>query len=203
LRQMAELFSLDASSIYLLDEDGKEMQRVAAVGHRTEYARHFPAVTLQAELLQHIKSVHATFVPAQGLPLPPALRDAQRKEEIVSASIVVLWSKDRIVGVLVVGSRTAREFSPSDTNLLIAVGSQISSAIDRTLLFDEAKQAYENLRRAQEQLLQSEKMAAVGQLISGVAHELNNPLTAILGYSQLLTTSGEAGSRGVEYAEKL
>jgi len=203
LRQMAELFSLDASSIYLLQEAGTKLRRVAAMGYRSEYSRHFPTVTLQTELLQHIKAVHAKFVPALGLPLPAALRDAQRKEEIVSAYIVVLWSKDRVIGALVVGSRTTREFSPADTNLLIAVGSQISSAIDRTLLYDEAKQAYENLRRAQEQLLQSEKMAAVGQLISGVAHELNNPLTAILGYSQLLTTSEETGKQGMEYAAKL
>jgi len=203
LRQILELFSLDASSIYLLEEEGRKLRRVAAVGHRSEYARSFPAVTLQSELLQHIKAVRATFVPAQGLPLPAVLRDAQKKEEIVSAYIVVLWSKDRVIGALVVGSRTAREFSPSDTNLLIAVGSQISSAIDRTLLYNETKQAYDNLRRAQEQLLQSEKMAAVGQLISGVAHELNNPLTAILGYSQLLSTSGETGKQSSEYAEKL
>jgi two-component system NtrC family sensor kinase len=59
------------------------------------------------------------------------------------------------------------------------------------------------LRRTQEQLLHSEKMAAVGQLISGVAHELNNPLTAILGYSQLLTSSGQLGPQGIEYSDKL
>src|SRR2546429_7397886 len=54
-----------------------------------------------------------------------------------------------------------------------------------------SRSAYENLRRTQEQLLHSERLAAVGQLISGDAHELNNPLTAILGYSQLLTSSGQ------------
>jgi two-component system, NtrC family, sensor kinase len=59
------------------------------------------------------------------------------------------------------------------------------------------------LRRTQEQLLHSEKMAAVGQLISGVAHELNNPLTAILGYSQLLLSSGQMPPQGVEYSDKL
>ena len=51
--------------------------------------------------------------------------------------------------------------------------------------------------------MHSEKLAAVGQLISGVAHELNNPLTAILGYSQLLTSGGEVGPHALEYVDKL
>jgi len=203
LRQMVELFKLDTSSLYLFDEGGTVLRRAAAVGHRSEYARHFPPTTVQPELLRHIKSAHATFLSAQGLPLPAAIRDAQRKEDVVSAYVVILWSKDRVIGGLVVGSRTPREFSPADINLLIAVGSQISSAIERTLLYEETRQAYDNLRRTQEQLLHSEKMAAVGQLIAGVAHELNNPLTAILGYSQLLTSSGQVGPLGLEYSDKL
>lgn len=203
LSQLTELFALDASSLYLFDEGGAVLRRVAAVGQRSEYARHLPPVTLQPELLEHIKAVHATFLSVQGLPLPEILRDALKKEEIVSAYIVVLWSKDRTLGGLVVASRTQREFSAADVNLLIAVGSQISNATERALLYDESRQAYENLRRTQEQLLNSEKMAAVGQLISGVAHELNNPLTAILGYSQLLSGSGQMGPLGIEYSEKL
>jgi len=203
LGQMAELFSLDATSLYLFDQDGTKLRRVAVVGHRSEFSRHFPPVSVKPELMQHIKAVHATFLSARGLPLPQVFRDAQAKEGLADAYIVVLWSKDRVIGGLVVGSRTPREFSTADVNLLIAVGSQISSAIERSILYEETRQAYENLRRTQEQLLHSEKLAAVGQLISGVAHELNNPLTAILGYSQLLTSSGQMGQQGIEYADKL
>jgi PAS domain S-box-containing protein len=203
LRQMAELFSLDASSLYLFEEEGTKLKRIAAVGHRSEFSRNFPVVPVQPELMQHIRSAHATFLSAQGLPLPTIFRDAQLKEDIIVAYIVVLWSKDKVIGGLVVASRTPREFSPADVNLLIAVGSQISSAIERSSLYEETRQAYENLRRTQEQLLHSEKLAAVGQLISGVAHELNNPLTAILGYSQLLTSSGQMSQQGIEYSDKL
>jgi PAS domain S-box-containing protein len=203
LRQIAELFKLDVTSLYLFNEQELSLNRIAAVGYRSEFARSFPKVSIQPELLQHVKAVHATFLSAQGLPLPQVFRTTQQKEEITSPYLVILWSKDRVLGVLTIGTRAAREFSPADINLLIAVGSQISNAIDRTLLYEETRTAYDNLRRTQEQLLHSEKMAAVGQLISGVAHELNNPLTAILGYSQLLTASPDVGAQGIEYSDKL
>jgi two-component system NtrC family sensor kinase len=203
LTQLVELFGLDASSLYLFDETGTALRRVVAVGHRSEYARHLPRVPMPPELLEHIKAVHATFFSVHGLAVPPIFHDVMAKEGIVSAYVVVLWSKGRPLGGLVVGTRAMREFSSADVNLLIAVGSQISNATERALLYDESRQAYDNLRRTQEQLLNSEKMAAVGQLISGVAHELNNPLTAILGYSQLLGASGQVGPQGLEYIEKL
>src|SRR5581483_6915018 len=49
-----------------------------------------------------------------------------------------------------------------------------------------SQDSYENLKALQAQLVQSEKMASLGQLVGGAAHELNNPLTAMLGYSDLL-----------------
>ncbi len=203
LRQVVELFGVDAGEIYLLDEKSHVVRRAAGVGHRSEYARHFPPTALPGELLDHVRAVRATVISAQGLPLPPVFRDLQQKEGIQVSHVVVLWSKDRIVGALVVGSRRLREFSSAELNLLTSVGSQIATTIDKMLLHEETRQAYETLRRTQEQLLQSEKMAAVGQLISGVAHELNNPLTAILGYSQLLASSDHVSPHGAEYVDKL
>jgi signal transduction histidine kinase len=60
--------------------------------------------------------------------------------------------------------------------------------LDRELirLLEQSRDSFENLTRLQAQVLQSEKLASIGQLVGGAAHELNNPITAMLGYSDLL-----------------
>ena len=103
---------------------------------------------------------------------------------------VLLWSKDEPIGIMGISSRETREYTSNDENLLVAIGRQLATTIEKVRLYEETCRAYEDLRHTQEQLLQSEKMSAVGQLIAGVAHELNNPLTAILGYAQLLESEG-------------
>jgi two-component system NtrC family sensor kinase len=203
LGKVVELFSADVGAIYLLDQGTGIVRRAAAFGWRSEYARRLPPAAFSAELLQQMHQVRATLLSTLGLQLPEAWKGVHEKEGIQVSHLAVLWAEDRIIGGLNVSCRTMREFSGAELNLLAAVGSQIATAIDKSLLLDQTRQAYEELRRAQEQLLQSEKMAAVGQLISGVAHELNNPLTAILGYSQLLESERHVDSRGAEYAEKL
>lgn len=63
--------------------------------------------------------------------------------------------------------------------------------LDRQLmhLISHSREAFENLKRLQAQILQSEKLMSVGQLVGGAAHELNNPITAMLGYSDLLLST--------------
>ena len=63
--------------------------------------------------------------------------------------------------------------------------------LDRELihLLDHSRESFDNLKRLQAQILQSEKLASIGQLVGGAAHELNNPITAMLGYSDLLLST--------------
>jgi len=56
-------------------------------------------------------------------------------------------------------------------------------------LLRSSQESFENLKRLQAQLVQSEKLASLGQLVGGAAHELNNPLAAMLGYTDLLAAS--------------
>jgi signal transduction histidine kinase len=60
--------------------------------------------------------------------------------------------------------------------------------LDRELieLLDHSRNSIDTLKHLQGQILQSEKLASIGQLVAGAAHELNNPITAMLGYSDLL-----------------
>lgn len=56
-------------------------------------------------------------------------------------------------------------------------------------LLNHSRTAFDNLKQLQAQVLQSEKLASIGQLVGGAAHELNNPITAMLGYSDLLMST--------------
>lgn len=93
------------------------------------------------------------------------------------------------------GAGTSVEVRAGDRILLVTAipTGEPGSAI---LLFED----HTEKRRLQEQLLQSEKMSAIGQLIAGVAHDLNNPLASVVGFSDLL---GEAADVPPRLAEPL
>jgi PAS domain S-box-containing protein len=203
LRQVVTLFSSETGSIYLADPGGQVLRRRAGWGHRSEGRARFSELHLPDGFGELIMRSRTEVITPEYLPhIPSVVADFVKADGLRSWVWVILWGKDGPAGVIGVGSREAREFTSSDESLLVAISRQLAATLEKVRLYEESCRAYENLRLAQEQLLQSEKMSAVGQLISGVAHELNNPLTAILGYAQLLEGEG-LNIRAQDFVSKL
>ena len=74
---------------------------------------------------------------------------------------------------------------------------------DRVRLLEASRESFENLKRFQAQLIQTEKLVSIGQLAAGAAHEINNPLTGILGYSDLLADDESLTERQRAVAAKI
>src|SRR5258708_13185885 len=102
---------------------------MVAVGHRSEFSKSFPAVPVKPELMQNIKVAHATFLSVQGLVLPQIFRDIQAREELQAVYVVVLWSKDRVIGGVVGATPTPPELSPPTTQFLSPVRIPHSSSL--------------------------------------------------------------------------
>jgi len=203
LRSVVDVFHADTSSIMLADVEARSLKRCGAFGHKSEAGINIPVIRFPDPLWDEIVKNHAEIVTDRdSFQIPAEFANVIQAEQLQSWMAVFMWSGEKIIGLLAVSSRRKGAFTDRDTGLLAALGRQLANSIEKVKLYEETSRAYDNLRRTQEQLLQSEKMSAVGQLISGVAHELNNPLTAILGYAQLL--EGEALSEnGKEFVSKL
>jgi signal transduction histidine kinase len=73
---------------------------------------------------------------------------------------------------------------------------------DRERLLKASQDALENLKHIQTQMVQTEKLVSLGQLAAGAAHEINNPLTGILGYSEMLASEGGLTEKQQALADK-
>ena len=112
---------------------------------------------------------------------------------------VPLLRDDKVVGGLVIRRRTEAGFAPTIPTLLQTFAGQAVLAIENAQLFQElaargeearrariaAEAALADLRRAQDRLVQAEKMASLGQLTAGIAHEIKNPLNFVNNFADL------------------
>jgi len=114
---------------------------------------------------------------------------------IRSAICVPLKSKEKILGIMQVDCQGQDiRFTKPDLELLTAMAAQAAVAIENAQLFTDLKEANHEIKERQAQLIEAEKLSAMGRLAGGVAHEINNPMTCILGYTALVRKDVEKGS---------
>lgn len=112
-----------------------------------------------------------------------------------------LGGRDHSFGVLLVEFDGKQHPTPDQLRFIELFSGQAAAALENARLLHRLEGAHRELRGVQEQLIQGEKMAVLGEMAAQVAHELKNPLVSVGGFAQRLTRLDLNDSRAREYAE--
>ncbi|MGZ8459254.1 MAG: response regulator [Candidatus Deferrimicrobiaceae bacterium] len=188
---VSEELGVERVSLMLLDEKKGEIRIVASRG-------------LDAEVVGKVRlkvgEGIAGWVAREGKPV--LVKDVQtdprvsrslgstHSKSFISAPMVFsipILLQQKVLGVInVTDRRSGLPFEEEDMAYLYGLAGQAAMAIERTKQLDELQEAYESLKAAQKDLVDSERVRALGQLAAGIAHDFNNLLHGILGRTQLL-----------------
>jgi GAF domain-containing protein len=171
-------------------------QRVAAYGYPDdfkEYVRTLPVVpargTAVGRALLEGKIVHIPDVLADP---EYTFIEGQKLGDFRTALTVPMLRDGRTIGVLGLTRREVRPFTDKQIELVSTFADQAAIAIENVRLFEsvetrtrELAASLENLRTTQDRLVQTQKLASLGQLTAGIAHEIKNPLNFVNNFSGL------------------
>ena len=125
---------------------------------------------------------------------------------IRSVVSVPLVADSKAFGVMICARRTPTSFSGGDLEFLRQLSQHVALAAHQAQLYDSLQRAYEDLRKSQQAMLQQERLRALGQMASGIAHDINNALSPAALYAQILldheTSLGEEARERVAIIQR-
>ena len=117
------------------------------------------------------------------VPVSAAIRRRRAVHSLVIAPLLVEAS---VFGVFVAARRQAEAFSSGDCEFLMQLSGHVALASHQARLHGALRQAYDDLRQSQHTVMQQERLRALGQMASGIAHDINNAISPISLYTDSL-----------------
>ncbi len=186
LRQLEENLPIAFGRVYLFD---KSTQTISVAVREQLRAGETPTFTRNSPLSQsglqdcaEGKTVVWPYVERQEWPLQKRLVEAN----LCSAVAVPMMVEGELFGILLVARREPNGFSSGECEFLRVLSEQVALAANQARLHHQLQSAYDELRQTQQAVMQQERLRALGQMASGIAHDINNALCPIVVYSDLL-----------------
>ncbi len=131
---------------------------------------------------------------------PRTNKDLVKQLGIDSFASVPIFAKDKVIGVISVDNYLDRHpINEEDIQILSMLARQAGLAIENARLYEYIEQTNQELKSAQERLLESEKLTALGEMAAGMAHEIRNPLVSIGGFVRRLFKKFQGDSQVQTY----
>jgi signal transduction histidine kinase len=192
VESVARLCEADMASIRR--PEGATLIHVASHGVSNEYADYMQSRPIVPERGTTVGRVLLEGKPIQILDVQAdpeyAMGDVSRKAGFHTILGVPLLREGKPIGVIILGRSTIRAFTDKQIELATTFADQAVIAIENVRLFeaeqqrtDELAKSLDELRTAQDRLVQTEKLASLGQLTAGIAHEIKNPLNFVNNFS--------------------
>jgi signal transduction histidine kinase len=175
----ARVLHADGVVLLLADPTG-HMQIAAGLDRQSDIPERETFAEAIAALAEDVlRRRQPVDVPDVTLEQRVAIPGALEKHGVRALIMIPIGVRPQPLGVLAAYDRVPRYFTDEERRVLGSLAHQSALALDKTRLYAELQNNLHRLRETQAQLVQADKLKALGTLLSGVAHELNNPLSTI------------------------
>lgn len=179
--------SATRGALMMLNQASSRLELCVARGVQVDVEDDLPLSEADSEVLIRCSTAFSLEEPLAALRALASEVSHHLPGMLVAAPLVV---REQMLGIIAIGPKLTRQpYSEGELELFSMLAMMLASGIYSHRLIQGLQEANQALRDTQEQLIRTEKLATIGQLAAGIAHEVKNPLTAILGFAGTIQSS--------------